>query len=186
MSKPKRQYPKKTSEGVAIIPPLGYYARKAHVPAPGARFAVVQFWLNNGAGLFALQHASKFPRYGSHGFLDAIWNGTTRLWWHKHIQESNRFFWNFGIATGECSNLSVVDSDGIKGEESIADVEKLTGIMFPKTVTVDTPSGGKHRYYRYTPALKTCDNLMPKLDIRNDKAYVVDENAKHGNEKSTI
>ena len=173
--KTKRQYPKRTSTGIALQPPEGYYARKAHVPIEGAEYNVVRQYIDLGINVFTLPRNSKVPFRRSHGHKDAVkhWRFFQKRWWHNFNDETIRFYHNFGVATGRVSNVTVIDSDGQQGEISISMVEELVGVPFPKTPTVTTPRGGKHRYYQYTPLLDTCVDVIPSVDIRSDNGYVV-------------
>ena len=80
---------------------------------------------------------------------------------------SNR---NIGVVTGNISQITVVDIDH-------KDPKKKTPLSkFPKTYTVQTPSGGYHLYYKYTPDIQTNANQyihLPYVDIRNDGGFVV-------------
>lgn len=58
-----------------------------------------------------------------------------------------------GIATGRETGLFVVDvdvrhQDGANGFETLAELERQHGAL-PRTFTVETGSGGQHRYFRY-------------------------------------
>jgi len=82
-------------------------------------------------------------------------------WWAQWPQA------NVIVVTGKISNLSVIDLDGEEGVES---AKKLN---FPKTYTVQTPSGGWHLYYTYCSGLHTGARFKPGLDIRSEGGYVV-------------
>lgn len=74
-----------------------------------------------------------------------------------------------GIVTGTVSGITVVDID-VKQEQ------KTPLDTFPKTYTIQTPSGGYHLYYTYSDSVYTCANQFPEypyVDIRNDGGYVV-------------
>lgn len=87
-------------------------------------------------------------------------------YWEKYPDE------NIGIITGKISNITVVDID----------LDPITGKIavpveyFPKTFTVETPSGGFHLYYEYNADIGQTANTfehLPHVDIRNDGGYVV-------------
>lgn len=84
-------------------------------------------------------------------------------WWEKNPNA------NIGIITGKISGVTVVDIDVKEGKSVPLDT-------FPKTFTVETPSGGYHLYYKYNGSIKQSANAYakyPHVDIRNDGGYVV-------------
>jgi hypothetical protein len=63
---------------------------------------------------------------------------------------------NIGIATGDASGICVIDldvKDDRNGIETIAALAKA-GKVFPPCPTVETPSGGRHLYFRMEKGLK--------------------------------
>lgn len=78
---------------------------------------------------------------------------------------------NVGIITGEMSNLTVIDfdikEDGKLSAEQIAMIKKL-----PPTLTILTPSDGRHLYYRYNQKIKTTSYKELDIDIRNDGGLI--------------
>jgi len=76
-----------------------------------------------------------------------------------------------GVAT-EASGLVVVDIDTKNGdgESSLADWQLLHGEL-PKTLTVRTPSGGRHLYYY--GATRSRIGWLPSVDIKSAGGYVV-------------
>ncbi len=84
-------------------------------------------------------------------------------WWKKSPQA------NIGIITGKVSGITVVDIDTKGGKAVALDT-------FPKTFTVETPTGGYHLYYIYAPEISQTANTFPQfphVDIRNDGGYVI-------------
>lgn len=82
-------------------------------------------------------------------------------------EDEIRSFWkrfpgaNVGLACGKISGRTVVDIDD--GED-----------IFPETRTVLTPTGGIHKIYQYSPAIKNSVGSHYKgIDTRNDKGYIV-------------
>ena len=91
-------------------------------------------------------------------------------WWDQHPQA------NLGIVTGQISGIFVLDVDGTQGQES------LKGKHLPPTVTSRTGGGGIHYLYRYPGfEVKTCTNLLPKVDIRGDGGYIAAPPSIHPN-----
>lgn len=87
---------------------------------------------------------------------------------------------NYGAALGRAS-LLVVDTDvnkiakdgsAINGEASLKAIESEVAGSFPETFTVETPSGGRHRYYR-AANLGSKNALRPGLDIKSGGGYVL-------------
>ena len=82
-----------------------------------------------------------------------------------------------GLPTGETNRIFVLDIDrhGVDGFESLTKLENQYGKL-PATLTVATPSGGQHRYFKY-PADREIRNssskIAPGLDIRGKGGYVV-------------
>jgi len=104
-----------------------------------------------------------------HGFKDGTTDETTiRSWWGKWPSA------NIGIATGEGSNLAVVDLDGPNTQTLL----KREGIFLPETATVQT-GRGYHAFYAY-PQCKVAsksallnDGSGSKVDTRGSGGYVV-------------
>jgi hypothetical protein len=69
------------------------------------------------------------------------------------------------------SGVFVLDEDGIEGAAS------LLGKEIPKTVTVRTPRGGRHYYFKWTEELDrritTNVGILDKVDTRGDGGFVV-------------
>lgn len=86
-----------------------------------------------------------------------------------------------GIATGEDSDLFVVDIDvkgGINGFESLTRICRSYSAIareIPQTLTVATPSGGAHLYFRWPEAggvVNSSGELGPGLDVRGKGGLV--------------
>ena len=104
-----------------------------------------------------------------HGLLDATTDETViRGWWTKWPSA------NIGIATGEVSNLAVVDLDGPNTQTLL----KREGIFLPETATVQT-GRGYHAFYAHpgckvaTRSAVLSDGQGSKVDVRGDGGYVV-------------
>lgn len=76
---------------------------------------------------------------------------------------------NIGIRTGEISGISVLDFDDY--ENNIKSLEEL-GYKPPPTLKWETPHG-IHYLVKYDVRIRTTQNFLPKLDIKNDKGYVL-------------
>lgn len=93
---------------------------------------------------------------------------TVRTWW-KLFPDAN-----IGIATGEFSNLFVVDLDGEAGENSWFD---LVGAYGPcDYLQARTGSGGRHLLFKYPKGLElgnTAGRLGKGIDTRGQRGYIV-------------
>ena len=75
---------------------------------------------------------------------------------------------NVGIVTGEASGVVVFDIDTINnGVQIWNETVKLNGAL-PETFIVQTPTGGFHYYFRYTPDLARLDNINRIMNIPVD------------------
>jgi predicted P-loop ATPase len=90
-----------------------------------------------------------------------------------------KFNWknsNIGIATGQGSNLLVLDVDPKNGgADSLLSLEEQYGPL-PQTWRVATPSGGQHFYFTFPSGLEignSAGRLGAGLDIRGDGGQVV-------------
>lgn len=82
---------------------------------------------------------------------------------------------NIGIATGKGSNLVVIDIDGSTGDINLDVLQGRLGGL-PDTVSVSTPRGGRHLYFRYPSGFEigiSAGKLAEKIDIRGGGGYVV-------------
>lgn len=78
--------------------------------------------------------------------------------------------YNVGICTG--SGLIVIDVDCKHSREGI-DLIKQYADQFPKTLVVQTPSGGYHLYYKVDREIGNRVGLYEEIDIRGENGYVV-------------
>lgn len=99
-----------------------------------------------------------------------------QYWFTGEFQDAS-----VGIATGEGSDLFVVDIDvknGINGFCTIADLctDGIAGVrLLPQTLTVATPSGGAHLYFRWPEGggvVNSSGELGPGLDVRGKGGLV--------------
>ena len=92
-----------------------------------------------------------------------------------------------GIATGRAANrqffvLDIDDKNGKRGSDTLADLEAEHG-QLPDTVTVLTPTGGRHLYFTTTIEIRNDagKRLGEGLDIRGIGGYVVAPPSTHEN-----
>ncbi len=88
---------------------------------------------------------------------------------------------NVGIATGEISNLTVLDIDmgvGKFGADNWGKIVHEHGEV--PTLMARTGSGGMHVLFTYNSALKTSSNTIDQhIDCRNDRGYIVAPPSRH-------
>lgn len=113
-----------------------------------------------------------------HGFHDASTDpNVIRSWW-KRLPDAL-----VGLRTGRVNGIAVVDLDVKNGSDWRVSMPKV-GLDLPKTHTIETRSGGLHKYYRYPTGVEkipSSANLFKHLagnnttgiDTRGDDAYVI-------------
>ncbi len=83
---------------------------------------------------------------------------------------------NIGIACGAVSGFWALDVDKQHGGiETLAELEARHGAL-PPTITVSTPNGGEHRYFRWHDGLTLRNSVArvgPGLDVRSTGGAVV-------------
>ena len=115
-------------------------------------------------GMVVLPTRCKFPR-GVSGWqkLEKSYLRTDGDLWEKAT--------GFGIQTGKRSGVTVIDVD--KPDREWFDKFWAQSGLAP-TMTVETPSGGLHLYYKYDARLKQTQGFAGvSIDIRNDGGLIV-------------
>lgn len=132
-------------------------------------------YLDSDFKIFPLAEGTKFPAIskeeGGHGCLDATDDPEIIADWQRKHPKAN-----IGIACGEKSDLIVIDID-VKGTVNgyrTLELLQNDGLILPPTCEVETPSGGKHYYYRYNEKISknSAGLLGPGIDIRSNGGYV--------------
>lgn len=77
-----------------------------------------------------------------------------------------------GVATGKGSGITVIDIDVKQGKNGFQTLETLN-IPLPYTPTATTPTGGKHKFFKYTEQLKNSVSTIEAVDVRNDGGFIV-------------
>lgn len=114
---------------------------------------------------------------------------TTQRWTEPKSEQPSNF--NIGIATGPYKGgyLIVLDIDIKKnkdGFKSLEELEKKYGKL-PETLTVETASGGQHRYFlSKNLSRNTCEKLGKGLDTRGKRGYVLGPGSKIGNKSYKV
>ena len=134
--------------------------------------------------VFPLVPGAKAPlgSLAPHGFLDASNNSEVITEWWTRCPRAN-----IGIATG-ASGLVVIDvdtKDDAPGWESWYSLVEKYGDSIGNTVSVETPSGGCHNYYRGNgkQLFNTHNKLGEGIDTRATGGYVVAPPSIHPNGK---
>jgi hypothetical protein len=109
--------------------------------------------------------AGKHPRT-RHGFKDATTDpDQIKEWWEKWPSA------NIGIATGEVSNLFVIDVDNKAGKNGFESIKEAR-LPMGDTPIVATPNYGQHYWYQYLKGGEFSCSLSG-VDIKGDGGYVV-------------
>ena len=86
------------------------------------------------------------------------------------------------LPTGERNGISVLDIDQKNGKDGFEELRRLgfdPGSL--GSVQVDTPSGGRHAYFRYMPGLgNSAGKIAPGIDVRSEGGYVIAPGAVNG------
>lgn len=121
-----------------------------------------------GFRVFPLMSGTKRPAIA--GWQQAATTSLEQVqyWFTGEFQDAS-----VGIATGEDSDLFVLDIDvknGINGFESLTKICRSYSAMareIPQTLTVATPSGGAHLYFRWADGVvNSSSEIGPNLDVR--------------------
>lgn len=86
---------------------------------------------------------------------------------------------NFGFCPGR-AGIAVIDLDvgkhidgkKVNGADSLAAFAKANGVQFPATYTVQTPSGGRHLYFR-AAGIRSKNAFLPAVDVKSCGGFVL-------------
>lgn len=80
-----------------------------------------------------------------------------------------------GLRTGVASGIWVLDIDNKRDADGDAALSRLeaTHGKLPDTYSVDTPSGGRHMYFRYLDGIGNRGGFEPGIDVRGEGGYVI-------------
>lgn len=124
-------------------------------------------YADKGYAVFPISYGKKNPAT-EHGFHDATTNPKVI---RQHFGNGK---FNVGIATGEKSDLVVIDVDTYKGGD-IAPLETLYGPL-PMTMEARTRAGGRHLFYKYPTGrmIGSYNNkIAPGIDVKANGGYIV-------------
>lgn len=92
-----------------------------------------------------------------------------KSWWKSYPKA------NIGIATGQLSNLFVLDVDKRPNKDGMIAFEKMQKLLGDfDTYMTATPSGGLHCYFKYPDGGIRCSiGVFEGVDVRGDGGYVL-------------
>lgn len=132
---------------------------------------------DRGLHLFPLQPNSKLPAMSDFPRRASKDHVILKKFWLDPVMELEQPY-NIGVSCTEynCTQALVVvdvDNKGVKhGSEEMLKLE-MEGRDFPPTLTVKTPTGGLHLYYRAPVAVKQGESVLADgIDIRSRGGYV--------------
>jgi len=103
--------------------------------------------------------------------------------WRNYDENSRGPSGGYGIQTGQFNGILVVDLDVKSGKDGVAALIALaTGRPIPDTLSVLTPSGGVHLYFRLPPGAHvptTHSVLGPGIDVQCEGGFVVGPGSPH-------
>ena len=131
-------------------------------------------YARRGIRVIPIQHATKVPLLKAWTTEASNDEQVVREWFTTTYKGAG-----VGIATGRAANrqffvLDIDDKNGKRGSDTLADLEAEHG-QLPDTVTVLTPTGGRHLYFTTTIEIRNDagKRLGEGLDIRGIGGYVV-------------
>ncbi len=126
-----------------------------------------------GFRIFPLAPGTKVPVKGTRGLSGATMDAKQVTEWWTRWPSAN-------IGLSPSPDWIVFDLDSKHGTQLSESTDKLMSLGLPSTLTIITPSGGVHLYFRWTPqggrAVKSTVGGawgFPGVDIRADGGYVV-------------
>ena len=128
-----------------------------------------EYWAGKGFEVFPLKPFLKIPATAD-GFKSATTDHEMLKHWF-----SDGTNYNLGLKTGGGVVVIDVDTKDGDGLAELAGVEMRLGAL-PETLTVTTPSGGQHLYFRYPAELdvrSSAKQLAANVDVRANGGYVV-------------
>ena len=104
---------------------------------------------------------------------------------YGYVKEKNFAANNYGIPMGKASGVIVIDYDprnDLDGK-SLDKFEAKIGSVLNETITVNTPSGGWHKYYEIPEdvdfPMKANMKDFPGIDFQGEGKYVIAEGSNH-------
>jgi len=125
-------------------------------------------YASKGLHVFPVKPGAKTP-LTKHGCKDATTDAEAiQSYWAEYPDA------NIGVATGEESNLVVLDFDCKDGKPGLRTLDSLRKQFRFDALEATTPSGGVHLFFRYsTSLLKNGVDVLPGMDVRTAGGYVL-------------
>ena len=143
------------------------YHREANPEPPLTRSRLLSAQLGyaeRGKPTFPCVPGGKEP-LTSRGFKDASTDQSKITAWRNRWPLAN-----IGMPTGERPGVFVLDVDRL---EALGELEAEIGPL-PETLTVATPRGGRHLYFRHVKGITNSPGgLPPGIDVRGEGGYVL-------------
>lgn len=120
-----------------------------------------------GRHVFPLRPRAKTP-ITTHGVKDATKDvQQVRRWWSRWPEA------NIGCAQGAVSGTWTLDVDGLEGEETLADLEREFGPLYPSIELIT--GNGRQIFFRYVEPVRNSVRkaLGAGLDVRGDGGYTI-------------
>ena len=102
--------------------------------------------------------------------------------WRNDIQKNNL---DYAVLTGDVNGIMVIDVDIQKAPEETQELHRDRDFIkrfYGNTLTIRTPSGGFHFYYKYEGGIKDWTNkigaILPFIDIKVENGYVLGHGTK--------
>lgn len=117
---------------------------------------------SQGAAIFPCRCRGKTPAVAGGLKVATTDRDQITAWWTENPT------YNIGLATGEISNLFVVDVDGPDAERELQQLE------LPATVQTIT-ARGRHYFFRHpnVPVRNSAGKIAPHIDVRGDGGYCI-------------
>lgn len=105
--------------------------------------------------------------------------------WRSYDENARGPSGGYGIQTGRFNSILVVDLDVKEGKDGVAALIAVAADRpIPDTLSVLTPSGGAHLYFRLPPGVHVPTShsvLGPGIDVQGEGSYVVGPGSPHKN-----
>lgn len=125
-----------------------------------------------GLPVFPLIENGKLPAYPRWPDTATTDPNRIRDWWTCGVTGWEQDY-NIGVLTDKFLIIDIDNKDGRHGDASLSLLEAIWEDL-PPTMTVRTPTGGYHRYFRVTePVRNTASKLAEHIDVRGWHGFVV-------------
>jgi virulence-associated protein E/bifunctional DNA primase/polymerase-like protein len=138
-------------------------------------FPLYEILQEQGHPVCACPRGAECPRVGKHPMVP----------WRDYDENTRGPAGGYGVQTGAFNGIFVVDCDrdAGKGKDGVAALLELAaGRPIPDTLSVLTPSGGVHLYFRLPADTRVpCSRsaLAPGVDVRGEGGFVVGPGSPH-------